>query len=73
MMKLWDWISQQLLPLFGELPQVELNLGNFGTLSIENIIQMMFWLAIGYVMVQVLVLLPYDWVMHLMRRKGWRK
>lgn len=72
-MRLWDWISQELLPLFGELPQVELNLGNFGTLSIENIIQMMFWLAIGYVMVQVLVLLPYDWCMHLMRRKGWRK
>lgn len=72
-MKLWDWISQQLLPLFGDLPRVELNFGDFGTLSIENIIQLMFWVGIGYVTVQVLVLLPYDWCMHLMRRKGWRK
>lgn len=72
-MKLWDWISGQLLPLFGDVPMVQLDFGNFGSLSIEQILQVMFWISVGYVAIDVLVILPYYWINKLMRRKGWSK
>lgn len=72
-MRLWDWISGELLPLFGEVPTVQLDFGNLGTLSIENIISIMFWVAVSYVAVDILVILPYHWINKLMRRKGWSK
>lgn len=72
-MPLWNWIAEYLLPLFGDVPTIELNLGHLGTLTIENILQIMFWVTIGYVCVNVLVLLPYEWCMRLFGRKRCKK
>lgn len=69
-MTLWDWIAGYVLPLFGELPTVSLDLGHLGTLTIENMIQIMFWIAIGFVVVNVLILWPYDWIKRLLHKKG---
>lgn len=68
-MQLWNWISEQLLPLFGDLPEVALDLGHLGTLTIENMLQIMFWLCVGYVVVNVLVLWPYKGIKKLFRIK----
>lgn len=69
-MTLWDWIAGCVLPLFGELPTVSLDLGHLGTLTIENMIQIMFWIAIGFVTVNVLILWPYNWFKRLLHKKG---
>lgn len=66
-MQLWNWISEQLLPLFGDLPDVALDLGHLGTLTIENMLQIMFWICVGYVVVNVLVLWPYHAIRKLLR------
>ena len=72
-MQLWNWINEQLFPLFGEVPTQPIQLGDFGSITIEQLLQLMFWVAVGYVAIQVLVLLPYDWCMKLLRRKRWSK
>ena len=69
-MTLWDWIAGHVLPLFGELPTVSLDLGHLGTLTIENMIQIMFWIAIGFVVVNILILWPYNWFKRLLHKKG---
>lgn len=69
-MALWDWISGYVLPLFGELPNVSFDLGHLGTLTIENMIQIMFWLSIGYVVVNILIFWPYKWFNKLLHKKG---
>ena len=72
-MRLWDWIVEWLLPLFGEIPTASINLGNFGMLTITEILAIMFWVSLGYVICNVLVLLPYRWIMRLLKGKGWIK
>lgn len=72
-MKLWDWIEGQLFPLFGTLPEYEINFGHLGTFTTVQFLQFFFWVAVGYVAINVLVLLPYEWCMRLLRRKGWKK
>ena len=47
-MKLWDWITDWVLPLFGELPITPIDMGQLGTWTIEQMLAVMFWLALGY-------------------------
>lgn len=61
-MKLWDWIVEWLLPLFGELPTTSIDMGQLGTWTVEQMLSVMFWLALGYVLVQTLILMPYRWI-----------
>lgn len=72
-MALYDWIAEYVLPLFGDLPTVSLDLGNFGTLTIENIIQIMFWVVLGWVVINILVIIPYEWICKLMGRRKHKK
>lgn len=69
-MKLWSWITEWVLPLFGDIPQTELNLGNLGILTITDMLAIMFWLVLGYVLVQLLILTPYRWIRKLCKQKG---
>lgn len=71
-MVLYDWIAEYILPLFGVLPTEPLDLGFLGTLTIENIFQVIFWTVLGVILVDLLVILPYQWINKLCGR-GRRK
>lgn len=69
-MKLWDWIIGWVLPLFGELPTNQIDMGQLGTWTIEQMLAVMFWLALGYVLVQTFILMPYRWIRKLCKDRG---
>lgn len=69
-MKLWDWIVEWLLPLFGDLPTTQIDIGQWGTWTIEQMLAVMFWLVLGYVLVQLLILTPYRWIRKLFKQRG---
>ena len=71
-MALWNFMEQYLFPLFGDIPTEMINMGWFGQFSIIQILQLGFWIAIGWITIHFLVLLPYRWILSLMQVKRWR-
>ena len=60
-MTLWNFIEERLLPLFGEIPAAALDK-----------VKMIFWIALGSIVVYVLVYLPFRWIMHLIGKCPWK-
>ena len=71
-MVLWEWIENQLLPLFGTVPTDPINLGILGEFSALQFLQFLFWAVLGGIIIHFLLYLPYRWILALMRVKKWK-
>lgn len=72
-MTLFEWITDRLLPIFGSAPmETTFDLGYFGTLTLEQIVTLIFWIPLVVISVDLLLVLPYRWIKKLcgMRRRG---
>ncbi len=58
-MVLWDFLEKLLFPLFGDIPSEAINMGWFGTFTITQILQLIFWLVVGGSAIHLLCYLPY--------------
>lgn len=63
-MTLYNWITSLLLPIFGDISQVEGALDTFGKI---------FWLVLSCVVVHFCVYVPYRLVLHLLRYRRWSR
>lgn len=63
-MTLYSWLVDFLLPIFGDLTQVDGALVTFGNI---------FWLVLSCVIVHFCVYVPYRLILYVLRYKRWNK
>ena len=61
-MKLWDFIVEHILPLFGEIPAADL-----------EVVKRIFWITLGSCIVYSLVYLPFKGVLVLLKKTKWKE
>ena len=63
-MTLFEWITEKLLPIFGDITATEGALDTFGTV---------FWFVLGLCVTHFLVYVPYRLILHVLHWKRWKQ